>query len=84
IESSGEPFIEHMALEGQAPERHRKLPIKSKSAYELWQVQKRQRTLREEYLQHWNATVPSTGTGRPVDAIIAPVSPSAGTPHGKN
>uniref|UniRef100_A0A0W0FPE1 Amidase domain-containing protein n=1 Tax=Moniliophthora roreri TaxID=221103 RepID=A0A0W0FPE1_MONRR len=84
IELSGEPLIEHMALEDQTPERYRKLPTKSKSAYELWQAQKRQRTLREEYLQHWNETVSSTGTGRPVDAIIAPVSPFAGTPHGKN
>ncbi|KAI3619150.1 general amidase [Moniliophthora roreri] len=84
IELSGEPLIEHMALEGQTPESYRKLPAESKSAYEVWQAQKRQRTLREEYLQHWNETVSSTGTGRAVDGIIAPVSHSAGMPHGKN
>ncbi|EEB92402.1 hypothetical protein MPER_09094, partial [Moniliophthora perniciosa FA553] len=85
IELSGEPLIEHMALEGQTPEpeSYRKLPA-GRSAYELWQAQKRQRALREEYLQHWNETISSTGTGRPVDAIIAPVSHGAGIAHGKN
>ncbi|KAI0639374.1 general amidase [Trametes polyzona] len=52
------------------------------SAYELWQVQRRRTLLREEYLKHWRATAAHTGTGRPVDAIIAPVAPSPPPPHG--
>ncbi|KAL1951973.1 hypothetical protein VTO73DRAFT_1122 [Trametes versicolor] len=52
------------------------------SAYELWQVQRRRTILREEYLAHWRATAARTGTGRPVDAIIAPVAPSPAPPHG--
>ncbi|THH02822.1 hypothetical protein EW026_g23 [Hermanssonia centrifuga] len=54
------------------------------SAYQLWQVQKEKTALRQKYLEHWNSTVQSTGTGRPVDAIIAPVAPYTAVPHGMN
>ena len=54
------------------------------SAYELWQVQKLKRDLRQEYLDHWNATVELTGTGRPVDAILSPCAPFVAPPHGMN
>jgi len=54
------------------------------SAYELWQVQKLKRDLRQEYLDHWNATVELTGTGRPVDAILSPCAPYVAPPHGMN
>ena len=54
------------------------------TAYQLWQVQKKRKDIRTAYLEHWNNTVPvaSTGTGRPVDAIICPVAPFAAPPHG--
>lgn len=32
----------------------------------------------------WEDTVSITGTGRPVDAIIAPTTPYTATPHGMN
>lgn len=54
------------------------------SAYQLWQIQKQRRDLRQEYLDHWNATVTSTGTGRPIDAIISPCAAYAAPPHGMN
>jgi len=54
------------------------------SAYELWQVQKLKRNLRQEYLDHWNATVELTGTGRPVDVILSPCAPYVAPPHGLN
>ncbi|PSS37707.1 hypothetical protein PHLCEN_2v400 [Hermanssonia centrifuga] len=54
------------------------------SAYQLWQVQKEKTALRQKHLEHWNSTVQSTGTGRPVDAIIAPVAPYTAVPHGMN
>ena len=54
------------------------------SAYELWQVQKLKRDLRQEYLDHWNATVELTGTGRPVDVILSPCAPYVAPPHGMN
>ena len=54
----------------------------SGTAYQLWQLQKKRRTLREEYTVHWNSTTRETGTGRPVDAIISPVAPFVAPPHG--
>lgn len=54
------------------------------TAYQLWQLHKKRRDLREEYLNYWQSTVQATGTGRPVDAIISPVAPYAAPPHGFN
>ena len=61
-----------------------RLSPKGVSAYELWQVQKKRRELRQEYLDHWLGTEKVTGTGRPVDAIICPVAPYVAPPHGMN
>jgi len=55
-----------------------------RDAFALWNLQKLRRDLREAYLEHWNATVSQTGTGRPVDAIISPVAPWTAPPHGLN
>jgi amidase len=38
-------------------------------------VQKRQ--YQKEYMEYWNSTSSLTGTGRPVDAIVAPLAPYA-------
>ncbi|KAG4428877.1 hypothetical protein IFR05_015638 [Cadophora sp. M221] len=38
-------------------------------------VQKRQ--FQKEYMEYWNRTSSITGTGRPVDAVIAPLAPFA-------
>ncbi|KAF8843949.1 general amidase [Paxillus ammoniavirescens] len=83
--ATGEPVIStmlpHIDGAATAPFRPRKSGI---TAYQLWQVQKARRDLRTRYLEHWNKTVESTGTGRPVDAIICPAAPYAAPPHGKN
>lgn len=50
----------------------------------LWQLQKEKRILRKSYLDHWEATVAETGTGRPVDAIISPATAYPAPPHGLN
>ncbi|THV07614.1 general amidase [Dendrothele bispora CBS 962.96] len=83
---TGEPIIASMV-----PEQHAALAEnisyrgnETASAYQLWQIQKKKRDLREEYLRHWEATVEITGTGRPVDAIISPIAPHTATPHGMN
>ena len=34
------------------------------------------REFRKDYMERWNATKDQTVTGRPVDAIIAPLAPS--------
>jgi amidase len=84
---SGEPLIANMSLAVEDDHAERALfrPVADGiSAYELWQVQKRKLGLRKEYLDHWNSTVSSTGTGRPVDAIISPMAAYVAPPHGKN
>lgn len=88
---SGEPVITTMDLSAEnsdvvSPDgipSFRPLPSGT-SAYELWQVQKRKRDIRQEYLDYWNATVAVTGTGRPVDAIISPCAAYVAPPHGLN
>ena len=52
--------------------------------YQVWQLQKKKAELLKAHLDLWQSTVKLTGTGRPVDAIIAPVASSAAPPHGKN
>ena len=84
---TNEPIIDTMSpdvIDPINPEHPPFLPPASISAYELWQLHKEKRELREEYLTHWEATATVTGTNRPVDAIIAPVAPFAAPPHGKN
>ncbi|KAH7915795.1 general amidase [Hygrophoropsis aurantiaca] len=83
--ATGEPIITSMALEPGpaviAPFRPSKDGI---SAYQLWQVQKKRRMVRQEYTDLWEASVARTGTGRPIDAIICPAAPFTATPHGLN
>ncbi|KAF7791824.1 hypothetical protein EIP86_002848 [Pleurotus ostreatoroseus] len=83
---TGEPVINSMKITAEEVDLdvNEFLPPGSVSAYQLWQIQKEKRDLRQEYLEHWNNTVRDTGTGRPVDAIIAPVSPFSAVPHGMN
>ncbi|KAB5588808.1 Amidase [Ceratobasidium theobromae] len=89
---SGEPHIQTMDPTLYSHEVHDTDLTKNKgieiikplSVWELWELHKTKRDLRKEYLDHWNATVSRTSTGRPVDAIISPAIPYAATPHGKN
>lgn len=86
---SGEPVISTMNLAIDNPDLAENVPAfrllpDGISAYELWQVQKLKRDLREEYLDYWNASVELTGTGRPVDAILSPCAPFVAPPHGMN
>lgn len=78
-----EPLILTMDLDEAAPPSFR-LPPDPKTAFQLWQLHRAKRDYRQEYLDHWEATVTQTGTGRPFDAIIAPAAPFAAPPHGKN
>ncbi|KAJ3548818.1 hypothetical protein NM688_g5248 [Phlebia brevispora] len=84
--STGEPIINSMEIvdEENGVVKNTFLPPMPASAYHLWQFQKERRDLRQEYLEYWNSTVEQTGTGRPVDAIIAPCAPYTAVPHGKN
>jgi amidase len=52
------------------------------SAYQFWQLTYARRLLITRQLQAWQATAALTGTGRPVDAVIAPISPYPSFKHG--
>ena len=58
--------------------------IPPQTAYELWQLHAERRRLQKAYLDYWNSTVTSTGTGRPIDAVICPVAAYPAPPHGYN
>ena len=80
-----------MSVDEELRETHKHEPVKepeskSKSAYDLWQVQKHKQKLRKEYLDHWEASEEwaGTGTGRPVDALISPIAAYVAPPHGKH
>lgn len=85
---TGEPIIETMLPDSAISEPMDKVTNTEDesgiTAYELWQIQKRRRDLRQAYLDHWESTSETTGTGRPVDAIIAPTAPYVAPPHGQN
>ncbi|KZT09017.1 general amidase [Laetiporus sulphureus 93-53] len=89
---SGEPLIQTMSPDTDAHEYALDEPFartvvgerRHLSAYELWQLHREKRALRKSHLDHWEATVARTDTGRPVDAIISPVAPYAACPHGCN
>ena len=82
LATTGEPRLTSMALEGADAVDTGVYYTPGISAYELWQLHKKRITLREEYLAAWRATASVTGTGRPMDAIIAPVAPFPPPPHG--
>lgn len=81
---TGEPVIASMGVLPEDTELLFRPTGSGISAFELWQIQKRKRALRQEYLKHWEDTVITTGTGRPVDAIISPMAPYTAPPHGMN
>jgi amidase len=84
--ASGEPIITSMSLDPDAPNHNPPFTpsYQGASVYDLWQLHKKKRELRKDYLDHWQATISLTGTGRPVDAIISPVAPLTPSPHGAN
>lgn len=81
---SGEPLITSMGLDQETPTMEILFEPAGGSAYDLWQLHKKKRDLRQEHLEYWLASASLTGTGRPVDAIISPVAAYPAPPHGKN
>lgn len=91
---TGEPIIDSMMLTAVDFDNSAKVIPGDKpafrpseeaiSAYQLWQIHRKRRDLREGYMDHWNATISQAGTGRPVDAIISPCAPYTAPPHGHN
>ncbi|KAE9396678.1 general amidase [Gymnopus androsaceus JB14] len=80
-ERSGEPLILSMLPGEGAHETTLEEPYVKRL---LWELHKEKRDLRKSHLDHWEATVSRTGTGRPIDAIISPAVAYAAVPHGLN
>ncbi|GAA5948869.1 hypothetical protein JCM3775_003646 [Rhodotorula graminis] len=71
---SGEPVLGGV-LEGMAPPPHL-------ATYDYWQLCLKRRDWIKGQLDAWEATSEVTGTGRPVDAIVAPPAPYPSFRHG--
>ncbi|KAI4097849.1 MAG: hypothetical protein LQ344_000121 [Seirophora lacunosa] len=66
---SGEPMIPQLAsLNAEGPK-----PPEDATHIAANNVAKRE--YQKEYMEYWNSTAELTGTGRPVDVVIAPVAP---------
>lgn len=75
IQPSGgvhEPFPQGLAHFDAAAEAARLNPP---TVADLWKVQAERQAYLVEFLRHWYDSVKFTGTGRPFDAVIAPVAP---------
>lgn len=71
---SGEPFFPYMEMYNSVEEM---------GVAELWDLHAERTKLCKEYLDNWNKTAERTKTGKPIDAIIMPVSPYSGVSIGK-
>lgn len=76
---SGEPSMSSIADLGEGGSA----PVDA-SVYASWQVAQQRDQYRKDYLDHIMASSSETGTGRPVDAIIAPTVNSASCHHNRN
>ncbi|KAH7099778.1 general amidase [Auriculariales sp. MPI-PUGE-AT-0066] len=97
---TGEPLLDNMIPQDEPLHKdisieptEMKEPVDTKTAeaatpvidaYSLWRVHKRIEDIRIEFLDRWNDTLKTTGTGRPVDALISPTAPYPAPPHGMN
>ncbi|KAI9793293.1 MAG: Acetamidase [Piccolia ochrophora] len=68
---SGEPIAP------QVSQTYGQTPIEEATATDIAQVNVAKREWQKEYLEYWNGTSETSGTGRPVDAVIAPLAPFA-------
>lgn len=73
LSASGEPPVPEIAVSYGTALGH--LPVGTVN--DLWATQKHKHAYQARYLQYWASTGAATATGEPVDAVIAPASPSA-------
>jgi amidase len=55
--------------------------LKPATVFETWQNQYRKTLLAQGFLERWQKTAESTGTGRPIDALITPSTPFPAIRH---
>ena len=54
-----------------------------KTAQEVAETNIAIREYKKQYMDYWNSSADRTGTGRPVDGVVAPVAPFAAARRGK-
>lgn len=76
----GADVVKQLALTGEPPDPtmvpafHSKSP-KIMDATEIMRVNRDLRAYRAEFLSHWNETASRTATGKPIDAVVMPITP---------
>lgn len=79
LQQSGEPPVPELAVAyGQALGH---LPVPNVN--DLWALNRRRYEYQAKYLAYWTSTADRTKSGDPVDAIIAPVAPTASYRRGE-
>lgn len=78
----GRNVHEAFALSGEPPSPqiegvYGKKPKEEKTATHIHETNVAKREAQKSYMEYWNSSAETTGTGRPVDCIICPVAPSA-------
>ncbi|KAK7943544.1 uncharacterized protein PG986_012657 [Apiospora aurea] len=76
LKSSGEPMIGAVEAMLRPTEKYR-----PKNMGEYYELVKKMKKYQEDYADYWEFTKALTGTGRPVDGIIAPVAATAAVHH---
>ncbi|KAK8044181.1 hypothetical protein PG993_004205 [Apiospora rasikravindrae] len=76
LKSGGEPMLG--AVENMLKPTEKYRPKDMAEYYELF---KKMKKYQEDYADYWESTRALTGTGRPVDGIIAPVAATAAVKH---
>ncbi|GAA6022599.1 hypothetical protein JCM10207_003919 [Rhodosporidiobolus poonsookiae] len=64
-EAIGEPLIPLLTFDD---------PATIKTTYENWQLNRAKEQYQQEFLAQWRSTAASTSTGRPIDALLCPVT----------
>ncbi|OJJ05975.1 hypothetical protein ASPVEDRAFT_139371 [Aspergillus versicolor CBS 583.65] len=73
LQQSGEPPVPQLSVSYGEALGH--LPVGTVN--DLWANQRAKYDYQARYLSYWNSTADQTRSGRPVDAIIAPATPTA-------
>lgn len=69
IALSGEPMADQVA------QAYGTGPVDEVGGSKIARTNVEKREYQKEYMEYWNSTKDSTGTGRPVDAFIMPLAP---------
>lgn len=80
----GADCLADFALSGEEPAPQTLVtPSPQANASDIMAANIEKRQAQKEYMEYWNSTAEKSGTGRPVDAVIAPLAPFPAARPGK-